>query len=851
VRTAARAAALQVAEAWFVRRGWQVFDFQRRVWDAYLDGASGLIHAPTGTGKTLAAWWGPLLHWLAAATPAGSDAATPRETGAGALVGDFSPAALPAPKGLRILWITPLRALAADSEQSLLAPIRELGLPWTVERRTGDVSSYTKQRQLKRPPNALITTPESLSLLLSQPNAQSYFRDLEAVIVDEWHELLASKRGVQTELCLARLRAWQPHLRTWGLSATLGNLDVAMAVLVGVDAARRPNPGSLVQGLLPKAIVIDSLIPQEVERFPWAGHLGLKMLPQAIAAIEEGKTALVFTNTRSQTESWFQALLEARPDWAGEIALHHGSLAAQTREYVENGLRSGSLRCVVCTSSLDLGVDFSPVDRVLQVGSPKGVARLLQRAGRSGHQPGVTSRVTCVPTHAFELIEAAAVRQALREGHIEGRTPLAKPLDVLVQHLVTVGLGGGFVAEELRREVRTAYAYRDLDDDEWRWALDFVVNGGHALDAYPEYKRLVQVDGRYVVQDRHVAQRHRLAVGTITGDAQIEVRYFKGASLGSVPESFVGFLKPGDRFIFAGKVLELVRVREMTAWVRRASSLKGAIPRWMGTNLPISPELGAAVREQLDAAAEGVLAGPEMAAVAPILRLQAKLSAIPRRAELLIEQIKTRDGYHLFFYPFGGRLVHQGLAALLAYRLGKLQPLTFTITANDYGFELLAAERPPLTVALDAGLFAADHLLDDITASLNASELARRQFREIARVAGLVVQGYPGQKVRASHLQASSNLFYEVFRQYDAGNLLLAQAEREVLERQLEQSRLAVTLQAMAQGPVRVVDCPRPTPFCFPLLVERMQASMLTTESLEDRVRRMTLQYEKWTSPGE
>ncbi len=743
------------------------------------------------------------------------------------------------------------RALAADSEQSLLAPIRELGLPWTVERRTGDVSSYAKQRQLKRPPNALITTPESLSLLLSQPHAQAYFGQLEAVIVDEWHELLASKRGVQTELCLARLRTWRAlggtPLRTWGLSATLGNLDTAMAVLTGVQADGSPRPGRLVQGLLPKAIVIDSLIPAQMERFPWAGHLGLKMLPQALAAIEEGKTTLVFTNTRSQTESWFQALLDARPDWAGEIALHHGSLSAETRDFVEHGLRAGSLRCVVCTSSLDLGVDFSPVDRVLQVGSPKGVARLLQRAGRSGHQPGVTSRVTCVPTHAFELIEAAAVRRALVEGHIEGRTPLAKPLDVLVQHLVTIGLGGGFVAEELLAEVRTAYAYRDLSDSEWRWALDFVVNGGHALDAYPEYKRLVQVDGRYVVEDRHIAQRHRLAVGTITGDAQIAVRYLTGGNLGSVPESFVGFLKPGDRFIFAGKVLELVRVREMTAWVRRASSLKGAIPRWMGANLPISPELGAAVREQLDAAAAGVLEGPEMQAVAPILELQAARSAIPRQGELLIERIKTRDGYHLFFYPFGGRLVNQGLAALLAYRLGKLQPLTFTITANDYGIELLSAEPAPLDAALagEPHLFSAQHLLDDITASLNASELARRQFREIARVAGLVVQGYPGQKVRASHLQASSNLFYEVFRQYDAGNLLLAQAEREVLERQLEQSRLAVTLQGMAAGPIRLLECKRPTPFCFPLLVERMQASMLTTESLEDRVRRMTLQYEK------
>lgn len=852
-----------MAEGWFAGRGWQVFDFQRAVWEAYLNGESGLIHAPTGTGKTLAAWWGPLLNWLVetagqeaaqeqVAQPAAARKSKAKKTAAQqsttAPATAQEPAQRPAPQGLRVLWITPLRALAADSEQSLLAPIHALGLPWTVERRTGDISSYAKQRQLRRPPNALITTPESLSLLISQRDAQEFFRHLEAVIVDEWHELLASKRGVQTELGLARLRAWRPDLRTWGLSATLGNLPVARSALLGVDAAGATRPGRLVQGLLPKQIVIDSLIPAQVERFPWAGHLGLKMLPQVLRAIEEGRTALVFTNTRSQTEIWFQAILAARPGWAGELALHHGSLSAETRDFVENGLRSGQLRCVVCTSSLDLGVDFSPVDRVLQVGSPKGVARLLQRAGRSGHQPGVTSRVTCVPTHAFELVEAAAARAALAEGHIEGRPPLSKPLDVLVQHLVTAGLGGGFVEGEMLAEVRTAYSYRDLTDAEWRWALDFVVSGGHALDAYPEYKRLVCVDGRYVVEDRHVAQRHRLGMGTITSDAQIEVRYLNGPALGSAPESFVGFLKPGDRFVFGGRVVELVFVREMTAWVKRSSGLRGAIPRWMGTNLPISSELGAAVRQQLDAAARGVLEGPEMEAVAPILNLQRRVSAIPQLGELLIERVKTRDGHHLFFYPFGGRLANQGLAALLAYRLGRVQPLTFTLTANDYGFELLAAERAPLEAALggDPALFSPANLLEDITGSLNAGELARRQFREIARVAGLVVQGYPGQKVRARHLQASSDLFFDVFRQYDAGNLLLAQAEREVMEKQLEQSRLARTLGEMAASRVRLVECKRPTPFCFPLFVERMQASTLSTESLEERVRRMLTQLEKW-----
>ena len=815
------------AEAWFAARGWSPFPFQREVWRAYLAGGSGLVHAATGTGKTQAAWWGPVLEGLAERAAGGKAA------------------------GLRVVWVTPMRALAADTERALREVVADLALPWSVERRTGDTAGAARARQLARPPTALITTPESLSLLLSQANAEAIFAELRCVVVDEWHELLGNKRGAQTELCLARLRRLRPAARTWGLSATLGNLDVALAALVGAapPAADAPTP-VLVRGHMPKEVVIDTLIPAQVERFPWAGHMGLKMLPQVAAAVEEGRTALVFTNTRNQAETWYQALLAERPDWAGEIALHHGSLSADARRWVEDGLRAGSLRCVVATSSLDLGVDFSPVDRVLQVGSPKGVARLLQRAGRSGHQPGATSRVTCVPTHAFELIEAAAARDALHAGRMEGREPVDRPLDVLVQHLVTIALGGGFVAEEMRAEVRSAYAFRDLSDVEWRWALDFVVHGGEALTAYPEYHRVALVDGRYRVVARDVATRHRLSVGTIVGESSIAVKYQNGTMLGNIQESFISRLKPGDTFVFAGRKLEFLRVRDMTAWVKPTNRLRGIIPAWTGTSLPISPELGAAVRRKLAEARDGRFDGPEMAAVQPLLALQGRWSAVPGEDEWLVERLATREGRtrysHLFVYPFAGKLVHQGLAALAAYRLSRARPITFTLTANDYGFELLAAERDAFADLDLAALFSAAHLLDDIAAGLNESEMALRQFREIARVAGLVFQGFPGQPRKARHLQASSSLLYEVFRKYDAGNLLLAQAEREVLSRQLEQSRLQHTLADMAgQRPV-VVDLPRPSPLCFPLLVERLQASTLTSESLADQVRKMTV----WAEEG-
>ena len=814
------------AEAWFAARGWEPFAFQRQVWRAYLAGGSGLIHAATGTGKTYAAWLGPVLEWLAAHSDA--------------------PAAQPPP--LRVLWITPLRALAADTEEALRAPLDDLGIPWTLESRTGDTPAATRTRQRTRLPTALVTTPESLALFLSRDDARPLFAHLDAVVVDEWHELMGTKRGVQTELALARLRRWRPALRTWGLSATIGNLDDAREALLGT-APDRPR-GRIVRGQVPKRVVVDALIPPTIERFPWAGHLGTQMLPQVVQAVEEGETAIVFTNTRSQTEIWYQALLEARPDWAGQIALHHGSLDRERREWVEEGLRSGRLRCVVATSSLDLGVDFSPVDRVLQVGSPKGVARLLQRAGRSGHRPGAVSRVTCVPTNALELIEVAAARDGMRANAVESRLPVERPLDLLAQHVVTVALGGGFRADELAAEVRTTRAYAGLMDDEWRWVLDFVTRGGQALSAYPEFQRVVAgEDGTYRVTDRQVARRHRMSIGTIVSDAAVTVKYLGGGSLGSVEEGFIARLSPGDRFFFAGKPLEFVRVRDMVAWVRRAKSTKGAIPRWMGARMPLSSELAASLRGRLEEASRGLYREREMQAIRPILEIQARWSRIPAADELLIERVKTREGHHLFFFPFEGRLVHEGLAALFAYRISRLTPISFTFSMNDYGVELLSPDRAPLDEALAAGLLSPRNLLDDVPASLNATEMARRQFREIARVAGLVFQGYPYAGKSARQLQASSGLFFDVFTRYDPGNLLVTQAHREVLERQLESSRLGRTLERLARGRVVITEPKRTPPLAFPLLVDRTREAV-SSESMSDRVRRMQLALEKAADAG-
>ncbi|HEX6070757.1 MAG TPA: ligase-associated DNA damage response DEXH box helicase, partial [Longimicrobiaceae bacterium] len=857
---------------------------QREVWAAYEAGESGLVHAATGTGKTLAAWMGPVIEYLheregaadakrpsarsrAAATDEASTADTATSpakqttaAGARAAGGDTAPATgvagtpgkaaeprRPAPRGragappLRVLWITPLRALAADTAEALRQPLVDLSLPWTLETRTGDTPEAVRARQRHRLPTALVTTPESLSLLLSREDARTLFEDLRLVVVDEWHELMGTKRGVLLELGLARLRGWRPVLRTWGLSATIGNIDEAERTLLGAGAR---GPSRLVRGVDPKEVVVDSLIPPVIERFPWAGHLGTQMLPQVVEAIEEGESAIVFTNTRSQTEIWYQAILAARPEWAGLIALHHGSLDRKTRDWVEDGLRRGTLRCVVATSSLDLGVDFSPVDRVLQIGSPKGIARLLQRAGRSGHRPGAISRVTCVPTLALELIEVAAARDGIESGAVESRLPVERPLDVLVQHLVTVALGGGFRPDELLAEVRTTHAYADLREDEWRWAMDFVTRGGEALRAYPEYSRVVERDGRYVVEDREVARRHRMAIGTIVSDAHITVQYLKGGRLGSVEEAFIARLKPGDRFIFSGRPLEFVRVRDMKAWVRRARSSTGAIPRWMGSRLPLSADLAALLRRRLEEASRGVYRDREMQAVRPLLEIQGRWSRIPAADQLLIERVKSREGHHLYFFPVEGRLVHEGLAALFAYRISRLRPITFTLSANDYGFELLSPEPAPIEGALEAGLLSPSNLFEDVPASLNATEMARRQFREIARVAGLVFAGYPRAGKSARQLQASSGLFFDVFQRYDPENLLLSQAHREVLERQLESSRLGRTLERLSASEVILTDPPRTPPLAFPLLVDRTR-ERVSSESLTDRIRRMQLALER------
>ena len=802
---------------WFAKQGWKPFSYQREAWAASLAGESGLVHAPTGMGKTYAVWGGPVQEWL-----------------------DQNPDPAKWPKHaepLRVLWLTPLRALANDTAESLRAPLTDLNMPWSVALRTGDTTSAARQKQRNRYPTALVTTPESLSLLLSYADTREKFASLRCVIVDEWHELMGTKRGVQTELCLARLRRWVPGLRVWGLSATLGNLDQALHVLHGGNAN---SPATrLISVPVRKKFVLKTLLPREVEPFPWAGHIGLRMLPGVIRHIEKCQTTLLFVNTRSQVELWFRALQAARPDWGDNIALHHGSVDRNLRAAVETRLREGTVKCVVCTGSLDLGVDFSPVEQVIQVGGPKGVARMLQRAGRSGHQPGARSRILCVPAHALELVEFAAVRDAISRGELEAREPLERPLDVLVQHLVTLALGGGFFEKDAREEICTAHAFRNLSTDEWNWVLDFVTRGGNSLRAYPQFRRVRQDGDFFVVDQPEIARFHRMGIGTITSDGMVSVKLMRGGALGSIEESFIARLKPGDGFSFAGFQLELVRVRDMTAIVREVKKRGGLVPQWLGGSMPLSTQLARAVRLQLAEAKRGRFSPPEMRAARPGLKLQSEWSHIPDLDELLIEWTQARDSVHYFVYPFAGRLAHEGLAALTAHRLGRMAPRSFVLTMNDYGFSLTTPGPPDLDEAAWREALSPARLVEDILECLNSTELARRRFREIARIAGLVFQGYPGSGKSTRQLQASSGLFYDVFAKYEPDNRLLEQARREVIERQLEVRRLQDTL-AQAQT-MKLILCrtERLTPLSFPLWAMWVQGQV-STEKWSDRVRRMS-----------
>lgn len=800
----------KIIQNWMMEKSISPFKFQVQTWQKFGSGYSGMVVAPTGFGKTYSVFL--------------------------ALISDFLNHPEKYKTGLKMIWITPLRSLSKDIAKAMQEAIDEIGLDWTVGVRNGDTDPKIRQQQVKNMPDILVATPESLHLLLGQKNHQRFFKNLQCIVIDEWHELLGSKRGVMMELGISRLRTYVPKMKIWGITATIGNLDEAMEVLIPYNIKK-----TKVTAKEKKKIDILSVFPDEVELLPLAGHLGHKLADKVVPIILNSNSTIVFTNTRSQSEMWYQLLLNAYPDFAGQIAIHHSSIDAHLRIWIEENLSNGKLKAVVSTSSLDLGIDFKPVDTVIQIGSAKGVARFLQRAGRSGHSPFETSKIYCIPTHSLELIEVAALKEAVKQNVIEPREPQVLCFDVLVQFLMTLAVGDGFYPDQVYPKIKETYAFREMTEDEWKSILDFLTIGGKALKNYEEFHKIdIQEDSLYKVTSRRIAMLHRMNMGVIVSDAMLKVKFISGGYIGMVEEYFISRLKKDEKFILAGRVLEVAMIKDMTVYVR-ASKGKAFAPSYLGGRLPLSSNLGHFLREKLSGALNPKASEKELKFLHPLLVNQEERSHIPREDEFLVELIKNREGYHLFMYPFEGRLVHEVMAALIAYRISKLAPISFSMAMNDYGFELFSDKEIPLNEDNLLKILSKENLMNDVISSINAAEMARRKFRDIAVISGMVIQNFPGQQRSNKSLQSSAGLIFKVLEDYDPNHFLVRQAYTEVFNAQLQEVRLVEAFKRIEKSKIILKLANAFTPLSFPIKVDSLRQT-LTSENLDARIQKLIQQ---------
>ncbi|WP_304516657.1 ligase-associated DNA damage response DEXH box helicase [Cecembia rubra] len=803
-----------LAYQYFAQKGWKPFEFQVNTWNDYLNGKSGLLNAPTGSGKTFALWFPVILEYI-----------------------QNNPEDWQKPKknGIQLIWVTPLRALAQDIQKAMQEVCIAIGLPWKVSVRNGDTDNKDRISQKKNPPECLVTTPETLHILLAQKGHHQQFANLKAIVIDEWHELVGNKRGIQVQLAVSYIRqVSSKNFKLWGISATIGNLDEACRILLGKNL-----PIHIIRAEVDKNILLHTVFPDELEKYPWSGHLGIKLIDKVLPIIENHRSVLLFTNTRAQSEIWYHHIMERRPDWAGLVAIHHGSLDQNVRTWVEEALHSGKLKLVVCTSSLDLGVDFRPVDAVIQIGSPKGVARFVQRAGRSGHQPGLPSEIYFVPTNSLEIVEAAALRDALQTGEIENIHSPTLTYDVLIQFLVTLAVGDGFREDETFRLIKNTHAFQDISPVEFQWVMSFITEGGSSLSGYEEFAKVELAEDKiYKVKDKKTAMRHRLSMGTIVSDPMLKVKFKNGTYLGLIEEYFLSRLRQGDRFFFSGRNLEFIGIKDMNAYVQLSNKKSSNTPSYMGGRISLTSKLSGKIREILEKAVNGIYESEESIFISPLLDLQQKLSIIPDQHTFLIEKNISREGHHIFFYPFEGRMVHEVLGALVAYRISVSYSLTLSIAMNDYGFELLSDQAIPIEELLEEDLFSEVNLEEDILACINESEMSKRKFRDIATISGLIFQGYPGKPMKFRHLQANSGILYGVFEDYDPDNLLLKQAHREVLDMQMERDKVLEAIRKINRQKIVLKKPGQFTPFSFPIMVDRLRAQ-LSSESLEERIAKM------------
>jgi ATP-dependent Lhr-like helicase len=769
---------------WFAGRGWRVRRHQAEMLDADDAGRHALLVADTGAGKTLAGF----LPTLAAFTPA--------------RLGDRPP-----PEGLHTLYVSPLKALAHDVQRNLLTPITEIGLPITVETRSGDTPSDRKARQRARPPHVLLTTPESLSLLLSYPESAQLFSTLQRVVIDEVHAFATSKRGDLLALALTRLHSLAPGLRRTALSATLADPESFRAWLApwgDIDST------ALVEGEAGAPAEVEILLPDQGQRVPWGGHAAAWALPQLYEAIRRNRTTLVFTNTRFLAEYIFQLLWDANEDKL-PIGIHHGSLSKEARRKVEGAMARGELRALVCTASLDLGVDWGDIDMVVQMGAPKGSSRLLQRIGRANHRLDQPSRAMLVPGNRFEFLEAMAARDAVNEGQRDGEDFRPGGLDVLAQHVMSIACAGPFGEAELLTEVRSSLAYAWVDEAVWQRVLSFIATGGYSLRAYDRFQRIVRLkDGTWRLTHPQQAARHRLNAGIIVDSEMLEVRFRNGRSLGKVEESFGAGLKPGDTFRFAGMDLELESVRDLELIVRGAKKA-GQIPSYNGARLPLTTHLSTRVQAMLaDRAGWGRFPDD----VREWLEVQDWRSRLPAPGELLIESFPHGGRAYTVYYTFEGWNANQSLGMLITRRMEEagLGPLGFV--ANDYALGVWGL-RP---VKDPVRLLSPDILAHEFVEWVQNSYLLRRAFREVAVISGLVERQQPGARKSGRQVTFSTDLIYDVLRKHEPDHLLIEAAWSDARARMTDVGRLGSLLDRAAAELVHI-ELDRVTPLAVPLMV--------------------------------
>lgn len=783
---------------WFEGRGWSLRPHQVEMLRQSAVGRSALLVAPTGGGKTLAGFL-PSLVELAASDQRGT--------------------------GLHTLYLSPLKALATDIARNLEAPVSDMKLPIRIEARTGDTPVSQRQRQRHAPPDIMLTTPEQVSLMLAHPSAQGLFKSLRCVIVDEVHALAGKKRGDLLALNLARLWQLAPEMRTVGLSATVAETEPLRRFLVpqGGDA---PAMAELVLAQPGAAPHVEVMSPGD--DIPWAGHSGRHAFEVIYNAISQAKMTLVFTNTRSQAEICFAGLWKLN-ETGLPIALHHGSLERDQREKVEAAMVAGKLRAIVCTATLDLGIDWGDVDRVICIGAPKGAARLVQRIGRANHRMDEPSHAMLVPGNRFELLECVAAKEAVDENRLDADPPQDGALDVLCQHIMGMGCAAPFFPDDLYGEVTGAAPYSNLSRADFDDAIDFVATGGYAMRAYEQYRRLVPTpDGRLRVRDDRTAQLYRMNAGTIVELPVYNVRFGRvgagglrssrrpvpGKKLGTVEEWFLSQIAPGDTFRFAGEVLRLEGVHDQDAYVSRADGREARVPTWQGAKFPISSFLAGRVRE--------LVSDPDHWSVLPDqvagwLSLQQEQSIIPLPDEMLVETFPWKDRFFLVCYPFDGRIAHQSLGTLLTRRLERagLEPIGFCPT--EYALSIWMRKDP---AELDLGaLFDEDMLGDDLETWLADAQLMKRTFRQCAVVAGMIQRNHLGTEKTGRQVTFSAGLIYDVLREHQPEHILMRAAWRDAAAGYLDLGRLGALLRR-ARGRIRHSRLEQVSPLAVPVMLE-------------------------------